>query len=179
MQVLASSISTNGEPFVPDDRLTYGIPDTAIELLDPILGPYGQDPHWYLDKLNYGRSPAPWAIACLDREYPLAGHVATTRPTDAGISFAPYEAIPIPLPTDYAPGVGVLVFGSKKGLEHAASRSALFEAAWSLLSDASATKRWLIVIDPLPESWLATALPGDRMLWLGDPAALRFRKNFE
>ena len=26
---------------------------------------------WYFDKLNLGRPPAPWALACFDREYAI------------------------------------------------------------------------------------------------------------
>jgi hypothetical protein len=94
--IAESAISKGGGPFVPDGRLTYWIPDEAQELLEPILGPYDQNPMWYFDKLNFGRPPAPWALACLDREYPIAGHVATSRPPSAGISFAPYNQAYIP-----------------------------------------------------------------------------------
>jgi len=98
--IAESAISKDGGSFVPDDRLTYGIPDEAQELLEPILGPYDQGPMWYFDKLNFGRPPAPWALACLDREYTIAGHIATSRPPNEGIAFASYNQVPDPMPND-------------------------------------------------------------------------------
>lgn len=164
--IAESAVSKDGGPFVPDNRLTYGIPDEAEELLEPILGPYGQDPLWYFDKLNFGRPPAPWALACLDREYPIAGHVATSRPADAGIAFAPYNQVPSPMPDDFVAGVGVLTFESKSGLERSADDSPLFAAAWNALRECSPERRWLMILDPLPQEWLNQVLPGDRERWL-------------
>jgi hypothetical protein len=161
-----SAISTDGGPFVPDDRLTYGIPDEAQELLEPILGPYDQDPMWYFDKLNFGRPPAPWALACLDREYTIAGHVATSRPPNAGIAFAPYNQVPNPMPNDFVPGVGVLTFASKGGLERSAANSHLFATVWNALQKCSPERRWLVILDPPSQEWLAQVLPGDRERWL-------------
>jgi len=63
--VATSAVSKNGGSYIPDERLIYVIPDEAHELLEHILDKYGQDPMWYFDKLNFGRPPAPWAIACL------------------------------------------------------------------------------------------------------------------
>src|SRR3989442_201798 len=91
--IAGSAISKDGGPFAPEDRLTYGIPDEAQQLLEPILGRYDQAPMWYFDKLNFGRPPAPWALACLDREYAIAGHVATSRPPNAGIAFTTYNQV--------------------------------------------------------------------------------------
>lgn len=164
--IAESAISKGGGPFVPDGRLTYWIPDEAQELLEPILGPYDQNPMWYFDKLNFGRPPAPWALACLDREYPIAGHVATSRPPSAGISFAPYNQVPNPMPKDLVPGVGVLVFSSNSGLERSAANSPVFAAVWSALRECSPERRWLVILDPLSPEWLAQAIPGDGELWL-------------
>ncbi len=161
-----STTSTNGGPFVPDDRLTYVIPDAAQILLQPILDPYGQDPIWYFDKLNFGRPPAPWALACLDNEYAIGGHISTTRPSDAEIAFAPYKQIPNPIPNDFVPGVGVITFGSKSALERSAGNSPIFEAAWNALQDCSTGRRWLVILDPPSREWLAQILPVDRKHWL-------------
>ena len=92
---VASTMSrSNDGPFVDDGILTYAFPEEAMDLLEPILGKYGQDPMWYFDKLNYGRPPAPWAIVCMDQEYKIAGHIATTRTVNSGIAFAPYTQPP-------------------------------------------------------------------------------------
>jgi hypothetical protein len=163
--VAESAVSVNGGGFVPDDRLTYGIPDELQDLLKPILAPYGQDPMWYFDNLNFGRAPAPWALACLDREHAIAGHVATTRPHGAGIGFAPYSPLPMPIPSDLVPGVGVLAFESKHGLQRSAGESRLLATAWDALRQCSADQRWLVILDPLPERWLSEVLPVDRERW--------------
>jgi hypothetical protein len=164
--IAESVLSEDGGTLARDDRLTYGIPDEASKLLEPILGPYSQDPMWYFDKLNFGRPPAPWALACLDREYSIAGHVATSRPSDAGIAFAPYTQVPAPMPNDFVPGVGVLTFAFKNGLQRAADKSFMFAAAWDVLRDCSLHNRWLVILDPLSQDWLAQVLPGDRERWL-------------
>lgn len=160
-----SWVRNNDAPFEPD-RLIYAIPGDALELLRPILGPYGQDPEWYFDNLNFGRPPIPWAIACLDHDYTLGGHVAKARPPNAGITFTQYNPVPNPIPDDFVPNVGVLIFLSKGGLAYSVSRSPLFAAAWSALRSCSPEKRWLVILDPLPQDWLTKALPGDRERWL-------------
>lgn len=164
--IAQAQISKNGGPFINDQQLTYYIPDEAQEVLGPILGNYNLDPEWYFDRLNGGRPPAPWAIACLDREYEIAGHVVSSRPPDARISFTSYKTQPRPLPDNYYPGVGPLVFYNKAGLEKAANNSPLFASAWTLLKQCSENKRWLVVLDPLPEEWLSNVLPGDHASWL-------------
>ena len=161
-----TAISKDGGPFVPDDRLTYGIPNDAGHLLGPILSPYKQNPMRFFEKLNFGRPPAPWALACLDREYAIAGHIATSRNPDSGISFSPYSQVPDPVPEFFVPGVGVLVFSNKKGLELSAEKSPLFAAAWSALRECSPDKRWLVILDKPSETWLEEVLRGDSERWL-------------
>lgn len=164
--IAGSEVSKDGGPLVSDGRLTYAIPDEAQELLEPILGPYNQDPEWYFDKINFGRPPAPWALACLDREYAIAGHIATARHPNAGIAFTTYNQVPNPMPKDFVPGVGVLTFASKAGLKHSSDNSPVLAAAWHALRECSPERRWLVILDPLPEEWLAQVLPGDRERWL-------------
>ena len=84
----------NEGPFIPDDRLTFWLPDEAKELLEPILYIYGRDPEWYFDQLNFDRWQPPWALARLDREYHIAGHIATSTPINSGISFTSYNKVP-------------------------------------------------------------------------------------
>lgn len=164
--VATSAVSTNGGSYVQDEKLTYGIPEDAQDLLEPILNQYGQDPMWYFDKLNYGRPPAPWAVACLDQEYTVAGHIATYRPAGSGIAFAPYTQVPDPVPLDFVPQVGVVTLQNKIGLRDAVSKSPLFQKLWEGLKDCSTERRWLLVVDPMPDEWLDQIVPGDRERWL-------------
>jgi hypothetical protein len=163
--LIAEPLVSNGGPFVPMNQLTYGMPEEAERLLEPILEPYGQHPFWFFDKLNDGRPPAPWALACLDREYELAGHVVTTRPANAGIRFAAYKPTPKQALHDFVPGVGVLVFHSKVGLERASNASPIFGSAWETLRECSEERRWLALLDPPNPEWLRGVLPIDRELW--------------
>ena len=101
--VAESHISTGGGPFETDDELWYVIPDEAEELLEPILEPYNQSPTWFFTQAP---PPAPWALACFDREYEIAGHIATSRPSSAEIFFSPYAKPPDPEP-ERGPGQGL------------------------------------------------------------------------
>lgn len=167
--VAASSSGPAGGPLVPDNRLMYGLPEEAEDLLGPVLEPYRQSPAFYFDKLNFGRPPAPWALVCLDREYALAGHVASTRPPDAGIRFSPYAQVPSQIPPNFVPGVGTIVITQKRDLEVATGRSPIFEMAWDILKDRPQDRHWLVLFDPLPESWLDAVLPGDAERWRSRP----------
>ena len=161
-----SAIRSGAGPFLSANQLLYSIPESAEELLDPILSPYGENPTWYFEKLNHGRPPAPWAIVCLDREYALAGHVTQSRPADAGIAFTYYRRPRMPFPDDFVPAVGTLVFFSKSGLESAVGNSPLFASAWDALRDASEEQNWLVLLDPPDADWLAQVEPGDGERWL-------------
>ena len=158
---VTSAVSHQGGPLIPDDRVSYLIPDEATELLSPILDRYDQDPIWYFEKLNFGRPPVPWAIACLDKEYSIAGHIATTRPEGGGIFFATYTQVTQPIPWGYVPKVGCIVFQNKEGLELASQESIIFEQAWNALADCSADRHWILAMDALPEDWLEQVVPGD------------------
>ena len=167
---LSTHISTEGGPFTPDGTVSYWLPDEAEDLLEPILAPYDRGPIWFLDKYYPGQGPTPWAHVCLDREYALGGHLATSRPPDAGIKFGTYARAPDPLPDDYVPGVGVIFFLTKAGLEQAVTKSLIFEKSWEALEDCSPEGAWLALLDPLPEDWLAQTLEGDREHWRSRPA---------
>jgi hypothetical protein len=82
----------------------YWLPAGVEDLLEPAMKPYGQHPSFCFDKINFGRPPAPWVFVCLDREYELAGHIATARPPDAGINFTSYTPVPNPMPRDFVLG---------------------------------------------------------------------------
>ncbi|MDG2223152.1 MAG: hypothetical protein P8L85_17355 [Rubripirellula sp.] len=162
---IAEAVVTDGNTTALNKRLVYAIPDAAERLLQPILEPYGQDPYWYFDKLETGTAPAPWAIACFDREYDLAGHVVTTRPAGADIRFAAYQPSPKRPTSDFIPGLGALIFFSKTGLREAAATSPLFATAWESLQDCSAHQNWLTLLPPLSDPWLSKALRIDHRLW--------------
>ena len=163
--IATSAISTNGGPFVPDDDFMIDIPDEAERLLEVILSPYEGHSIWSFKSIDGHSLRAPWALACLDREYPIAGHIGTARGADSRIKFSPYHQ-PVPLPDNFVPVVGVLVFGSKMELERVATRSPVFEAAWDAFRDCLTDKSWLAFLDPLPEDWLALVVPGDRERWM-------------
>lgn len=163
--VARTSVSKNGRPHVPDHTLMYVIPDEAVELLKPIFDPYGKDPNLYFEQLNSGRPPAPWGIACFDRQYSIAGHVATCRLNISGIYFAPYCESPHPPPQDVYPQVGVVVFENKRALEDASDTSPLFQNLWKGFRECPTEQRWMMIVDPLPDDWLAQVMPGDRERW--------------
>lgn len=162
---IAQALTTDGDANVLNKRLVFAVPDAAGRLLRPILQSYEQDPFWYFDKLKTGHAPAPWAIACLDREYDLAGHVVATRPAEAGIRFAAYQPSPKRPCSDFIPGLGTLVFFSKSGLQVTAKSSPLFATAWETLQECAEHQNWLALLPPLSGPWLSEALEVDRKLW--------------
>jgi hypothetical protein len=97
--------------FAPAKGLSYLLPDEAEDQLATILAPYGLNPFFFIDEINEGRPPAPWAFICLDREYPIAGHIAASRLDKKTLAFSTFRPVPDPLPDDFVPGVGVRSVG--------------------------------------------------------------------
>lgn len=157
-----SYISSNGGPFVPDNQVMYNIPEEACDLLEPIMTRYQQSPHWFFDKVNYGRPPAQWAFACFDREYPIAGQIAMARVDVTGVGISPYSTPPNPIPQDFVPMVGALSFASASSLKGVADRSPILSCIWSELSNRDTERRWLVLMDPLPHEWI---IKDDQALW--------------
>jgi hypothetical protein len=155
MLVAEARFSHRGGPY-RYAGLAYGFDDQTIELLSPILKPYGQSPHFFFDRMNYGRPPAPWAIACLPHEYRLAGHVREARQGIREILFAPYTKVPDPLPADFEPAVGVLVFMHKSALSEAAGRSPLLASAWEALATCDEERYWCVLLDPPEKGFLSS-----------------------
>jgi hypothetical protein len=118
-----SHVSSNGEPFVPENQVIYDIPEEACDLLEPIMEPYQQNPYWFFDKLNYGRPPAQWAFVCFEREYPIAGQISAARGNNSGVGITPYSAHPNPIPQNFIPMVGTLAFSTPSSLRNVADRS--------------------------------------------------------
>jgi hypothetical protein len=145
--------------------ISYWIPEEASRYLESILAPYDQHPDWYFDRLNGGRPPAPWAIACLPNEYALGGHVVHSRPQHAGIAFAPYATVSTPIPQAFVPNVGSLVLFSKAGLAASVGLSPLYDAAWFALERRDANRHWLVLLDALPDLWACEVAKNNDHLW--------------
>ena len=162
---LNSAMSEDGGPVFPDDRMRIEIPKEAEEILGPILGQYGQDPRFYFSRLNGGRPPAPWAIACFNKEYSIAGHIATNRPNKS-IAIAQYTIVSPPIPNDFIPQVGIISIFDKTALEDVSKKSLIFEKLWDELKDKPIERNWLLVLDALPNEWLEKIVQNDSELWL-------------
>jgi hypothetical protein len=171
IQIAKCEIREGDGPFTPDG-FVFNIPQEAEELLDKILEPYGGSSTFYFERMEFDNQPAPWALVCLDREYPIAGHIVTKRPSNGKISFTQYSSIPKPKPSNFVPNVGTLVIQEKGVLELATGRSLVFKEAWKALKECSLNSNWLVFLDPLPEKWLAEQLPGDRELYLSTLTSL-------
>ena len=151
----------------PPKLLRFRVSQAAKRAMDRALKPYGQTLSFlfYLQSLNQ-QPVSPWAFVCLSCEYALAKHVAITRPNGGGLLS---EAYTFPPPGDF-PQVGMIAIPCKAGLKRAASRSPIFRAAGQPLKHRDARRHWLVVLDPLPEEWLKTALPGDAERWVSRAA---------
>lgn len=163
--VESSEIKADGS-FVRQSGLICDLPEEGAALLSPIVQRYKQSCSFYLDKVINSTQSPPWAIACLDREYSLAGHVATTRPPEAGIRFAPYTNPPYPIPDGFVPKVGVLIFTTKSGLKRSVARSPLFRAAWGALSECAPGSHWVTFLDQFDRDWVDQVEADDDERWL-------------
>jgi hypothetical protein len=160
----SAELSDDGR-YRSDGHITYAPPDEAIDALAPVLEPYDADPAWYLDQINHGRGPAPWAFVCLDREYDLAAHVDQARDGVGGIFFAQYTRPTYPPPDDFIPRVGTLVLMRKDSLEAAQGRSPLLDAAWDQLQDCSPDATWLLILDTPDPEWVRTEEARNAQRW--------------
>jgi hypothetical protein len=89
----------------------------------------------------------------LDREYPIARHLAAIHPAGIRASFVPYARLPRPLPQGFVPGVGALILRSKADLLALVGVSLLYDAAWRVLARCAPDRSWIAVLDSLPEAW--------------------------
>ncbi len=155
------SASTNGGAFEPEPNLRYLLPDLALETLADILAPYDQSAHFYLD--HFVASFIPWLTVCMDREYSLAAHVFTTRPSRSEIGFGPYARRM--QEDETPPKVGAIFIRSKQALIDASDRSPLFGSILAAMADQDACKNWILFPGPLNEPWVAKAEKLDEGLW--------------
>jgi len=147
--IVTSSMSLDGGPYIQDEDVMFAIPDEAEEMLEPILEPYGQDPAWYFMKLPFSKETAPWAIACLDREYDIAEHIRSHRPEGTDILFTQYTQTPNPIPDGFVPMVGSIAIRNKKALLKASEDSSVFQKILHGLENCDGQSKWLILVDPL------------------------------
>jgi len=166
LTIVTSTVTRSNGSHVTDSDVMCHVADAAAAVLDPILKCYDQSAFFYFDKVINVGERVPWAIACLNREYSLAGHIACVRPPDSEIRFAPYTKVPLPIPDRFVPRVGILVFGSRVGLEQSVSQSPLLESAWESLRACDAEGHWLALLDPPNDRWLALLEPVDDEAWL-------------
>jgi hypothetical protein len=132
IQQWTSLVSDGRRPFVPDDISGYIMSKEAEAALNELMEPYGNS-SLCLDRILNPLGGGHWCFVCLDKEYSLAGHITEARRNgvDLGsdVGFTPLARTPNPVPPDYYPAVGILVFASKTAAEAMASRSRLFERA--------------------------------------------------
>ena len=96
----------------------FTLSDEATEAVDPILERYGQSPLFYFNNiLPEVQRFLPWAFVCLDREYPIAGHLVAARPAGAKTRLTTYAPLRGTVAADYVPPVGTLIVASKDELD--------------------------------------------------------------
>ncbi|MDE0863163.1 MAG: hypothetical protein OSA98_05200 [Rubripirellula sp.] len=164
-RMFIAEIEVQGIPGMDENRFGILLPDKAADDLEPILEPYRRHPSSFFDNLNGGQPPAPWALVCLDREYPLAGHITSTRPDKTTLRFTRYQRNHHNPPHDFVPDVGMLVFFTKNALREASSSSRLFDLAWQGLRDYPADGNWLALLDPLDSDWVGEVSADNHEQW--------------
>lgn len=152
--VVSFSVRALGGRSAPGgDNLSFD--EETMVLLEELLAPYGQNPHWYFQGFLSDEQPTPWAFVCLPREIRIAWHIREARQPSEKIWFSPYAPFPRPKPADFEAAVGVLIFHDRDTLAEAAARSPVFSAAWNALSDRDPRKRWIVLLAPPNEPWVA------------------------
>ena len=131
------------------------LPEPATKRLASILSRYNRKiPEWNSEQAFYVSKHRnfPFATIYFDREYPLGGHITSSR-WDRYES--PYQAFTIPPQVDlgYA---GCWWFRTKERLHYAALRSPLAAQVWELLKDKDGSSPWAVFMDPLDPGWVET-----------------------
>lgn len=164
------TVTTQGDPSSLDYELmeklnqdpTYAFSDDVMELLDDRLTLH---PVAHFNSVSL--PTIPWAIVCMDREYPISGHViAIGRGVAKKIGFTAYSYPPDPEPKNFYPRVGIITIFDKQALKESAARSPIFKNLWECLADCAEGQRWILFPDPLDDQTLATIAAGDRELWI-------------
>jgi hypothetical protein len=131
-----------------------GLDADADAALEPILEPFDISPNMWIDKIVPSGRDTPWAVVCFDKQYAIADHIVSARPTTGQtILYTCYEPMPTPIPAGFRPtNVGVLVIPNKSTLDDCRSNSPLFQHIWNTLEDASPRGCWLVVLAPLTDT---------------------------
>jgi hypothetical protein len=133
--------------------MTYAIGEDAEQALDLILKPYGGIGGFFLDKIQLGGQPAPWAFVALGREYDIANYIRAQREKIDGRSaprsfgFTVYDAQSVGV---RPPNVACFIFFSKNSVAAAAERIGFLRPAWTLLQNKAVQQKWLVLLDEEP-----------------------------
>lgn len=159
---------------IESSRLFAEYGSEAEDAIDALLSAWGINAtefFWSLDESNRRQGIWPWAIALYEKEFRLAGHVASLRQHRDDFSFNAYSMhnrLPI---GEYIEEYGVPPFSfflinNKAALTVAAKMSPLFEQAWRLLKDKEEGAHWVCIASSPPDEWVAKTGAGDDELFL-------------
>lgn len=142
-------------------------PQEVEDMMSNTLVPYGYNCDSFPDTTEFffqienvcRNSPAgvPWVTIFFPEEYPLADHFLLTRP-NRDVKFSSYSILH-PLgkydaKVVCAPPLSIIFVYSKSALiGAAATKSLLFEDAWTLLKDKDGGN-WVVIADPLDPAWV-------------------------
>jgi hypothetical protein len=139
------------------------LPEPATKRLATILNRYNRKvPEWNSERAFYvsKRRNFPFATIYFDHEYPLGGHITSSR-WDRYES--PYQAYAIPPQVDLG-NAGCWWFRTKERLHYAALRSPLAAQAWELLKDKDGSSPWAVFLDELDPEFVEIATKLNVML---------------
>jgi hypothetical protein len=153
-------IQTDGGSVQRDLGVSYDIGEDAEQALDVILEPYGQIGGFFLDKIQLGGQPTPWAFVALRREYDIANYIRAQREKidgrDAPRSFwfTVYDGSSVGV---RPPNVACFIFHSKNSVAAAAEKIRFLQPAWTLLQYMPVTQHWLVLLDEDPMAVMSEA----------------------
>jgi hypothetical protein len=150
-------IQPDGGSVKRDLGVMYDIGEDAEQALDLILEPYGQIGGFYLDNIQLGGRPAPWAFVALRREYDIANYIRAQRDKiDArdSFNFTVYDVRSVGV---RPPQVACFVFPSKNAVAAAAEKIRFLRPAWTLLEEKAVHQKWLVLLDEEPTDVMSEA----------------------
>jgi hypothetical protein len=130
------------------------IPEQAVEAIDDLVDIYDRTAWGIFDPIfRYQKPSLAWAYILLDRDYGVAQVVRDELSDDSGIEFEHYSVMCSPQFPNSKHSIGYAWIKDKAALAKVADTSVLWAECWRVLADASASKRWLTILDPLPKDW--------------------------
>jgi hypothetical protein len=150
----------DGSSVQRDLDVMYDIGEDAEEALDLIVKPYGQIGGFFLDKIQLGGRPAPWAFVALRHEYDIANYVRAQRDkieasgAPRSFWFTVYDAQSVGV---RPPNVACLIFQSKNSVAAVAEKIRFLRPAWKLLQDKAVYQKWLVLLDEEPMDVMSEA----------------------